>query len=256
MEMPQWPGARLRHHEEEEKDHADKESARLCQSLNSKEGRDEEEIARKRAADRNSMLAEGVQGQQAATEESGAELLGTWAYGDGSLPTKYTISRTVEGWLRVDERLPNNVWVFGILQPQGRWLQTKLCSSDGTKFGTMRLRYAEDNDSIISNVKAAGGANWGADVIGRREGKAAKQPDRKEAEGEADPEAPSAADLLSQFFDTIKARDGSQRQAASGLRRGFFSKPSPTPAVQEREPVAIAVANTAVTAALGLSDPL
>lgn len=250
---PPWMAAQRRSLEEEEKDHADRESAKLRQNVDVRKLAGREEVASKQAADRNHASAGGA--PQAGAEESGSELLGTWAYGDGSLPTKYTISRTVEGWLRVDERLPNDVRIYGILQPQGRWLQTKLCSSDGTKFGTMRLRYVEEDDVILSNVKAAGGATWGADVVGRKEGKAAKQPDRKEESKPAvDPEAPSAADLLSEFFDTIKNRESAQRQP-SGLRRGFFAKPSPAP-VREPEPIAIAVANTAVTAALGLADPL
>jgi len=181
--------------EQEEKVRADTEALQMRREgmassstqLNQRLKQEEDEIARKKR------------------EEN--ELVGTWLY-DELTDAKYSVSITERGQMRVDEELPNGVKVFGILQVTGQWMQAKLISGEGKHLGTMRLRYSKEDDTMISNLKSISSPSWGKDIVATKVN--------------VDPKNKQAAELLSQFFDTIE-------------RVGNASAPPPAPLPCGRE---------------------
>lgn len=93
------------------------------------------------------------------------ELVGTWLYGTSS---SYHISRTLCGQLCLNEKFSSGHIVSAQLQPEGRWFKGVIMSSRGKRLGTIRLRYVEEQGTIVSNFKTSVNATWGDNIFAEK----------------------------------------------------------------------------------------
>jgi len=105
---------------------------------------------------------------QSARHDDGCEssLLGQWFY--GKTCANFLISSCAHGQFRFDEHVDSGGGVSGVLLHDGEWLVGDLRFGDGSRLGTIRLRFAEDIGTLVFCLLAPGATEWSTETIAHR----------------------------------------------------------------------------------------
>jgi hypothetical protein len=91
---------------------------------------------------------------------------GNWFYGTSG--TNFHINVAVNGHLLFEEKSPAGQVVTGTLRPQGLWHQGELFFETGEGFGTIRLRFVNEQRAVLSNFMGLSEDKWGPDTFAHK----------------------------------------------------------------------------------------
>mmetsp|Transcript_82492 Transcript_82492/g.163805 ORF Transcript_82492/g.163805 Transcript_82492/m.163805 type:complete len:1198 (+) Transcript_82492:211-3804(+) len=91
---------------------------------------------------------------------------GNWFYGTSG--TNFHISVAANGQLHFEEKSPAGQVVTGTLRPQGLWHQGELFFEKGGGFGTIRLRFVNEQRAVLSTFKGITEDKWGPDTFAHK----------------------------------------------------------------------------------------
>mmetsp|Transcript_5064 Transcript_5064/g.11864 ORF Transcript_5064/g.11864 Transcript_5064/m.11864 type:complete len:855 (-) Transcript_5064:88-2652(-) len=122
------------------------------------------------------------------------DMLGTWVYGNAY---EYTIQQSKDGQLlfeetRVDEDSATIKRVTGTLLRRNAWLVGEISDSEQRQLGWIRLKYVEENGTVLSSVRLANEDDWSANTIAIRKDHEFESAEVEEKEREAEPQVPRA----------------------------------------------------------------